>query len=48
MTAVILNVAEFAPAGMVTVAGTVSWALSLLTKVTVRGSVVAVFRVMVP
>ena len=40
--------AEFAPAGMVTVIGTVSWVLSLLTKVTVRGSVVSVLRVTVP
>ena len=40
--------AEFAPAGMVTVVGTVSWVLSLSTKVTVRGSVVSVLRVTVP
>jgi hypothetical protein len=43
-----LKLTEVAPAGMVTVVGTVIWALSLPTRVTVKGAVVLVFRVTVP
>ena len=48
LTTVTGNVAEAAPAGIVTVAGTVSLLIALLRRETVKALVVGVLRVTVP